>query len=81
MAFKLSAPEVESAPSKLLSLGITPLGFNGEPVDESIVLAWMPAISIYFKDPDGHSLEFISMLPDAPRPDLDIVKISEWKNK
>jgi hypothetical protein len=40
----------------------------------------MPAASVYFDDPDGHSLEYISVLPDAPRPDLSgRVKLSEWR--
>jgi lactoylglutathione lyase len=81
IAFRLSAEDVEKAPAKLRELGVQSLGFNGESVDEAIVLAWMPAVSVYFKDPDGHSLEFISMLSEASRPDLDIVKLSEWKNK
>jgi len=32
------------------------------------VLAWMPAVSVYFRDPDYNLLEFIMMLPGpAPR--------------
>ena len=30
------------------------------------MLCWMPAASVYFDDPDGHSLEFICMLDIAP---------------
>jgi lactoylglutathione lyase len=41
------------------------------------VLAWMPAASIYFLDPDGNLPEFISM-PDAPRPDLGVVPWNDW---
>ena len=43
-----------------------------------MVFCWMPAISIYFNDPDGHYLEFIAMLPEAPRPDLGVVSYDEW---
>ena len=40
--------------------------FGGEPCREPSVIGWMPSAQIYFRDPDGHSLEFITLLPDAP---------------
>jgi lactoylglutathione lyase len=79
VAFRLSPQEVEKAPNQLLDLGVQPLDFDEHPTDEAIVLCWMPAISIYLHDPDGHSLEFISMLDEAPRPDMGVMKISEWR--
>jgi catechol 2,3-dioxygenase-like lactoylglutathione lyase family enzyme len=45
------------------------------------VFAWMPAVAIYFNDPDGHLLEFISMLPDEPRPELGQVLWQDWKQR
>ncbi len=80
-AMRLSSQEVEAAPDHLLKLGVTPLDFDGHPTDEAVVLAWMPAISVYFKDPDGHSLEFISMLNEEPVPSLGVVKLSEWRKR
>jgi len=44
-----------------------------------MVFGWMPAIAIYFQDPDGHSLEFISMLPGEPRPDLGVITWEAWQ--
>ncbi len=44
------------------------------------MLSWMPAASVYFDDPDGHSLEFITMLPDRPRPELGMIPLSEWRS-
>jgi hypothetical protein len=38
----------------------------------------MPAVSIYFADPDGHELEFIAPLPDKPRPEIGVVSREEW---
>ena len=52
-----------------------PLGPAGEPV----VFGWMPALSIYFTDPDGHLLEYLAMLPDSPRPEAGVVPYSDWK--
>ena len=43
-----------------------------------MVFAWMPAISIYFKDPDNHVLEFIAMLEGKPQPELGIMSYEEW---
>ena len=42
------------------------------------VHGWMPAVSLYFDDPDGHLLEFIAMLPESPRPDVGSVLWGEW---
>jgi hypothetical protein len=38
----------------------------------------MPAAAVYFRDPDGHLLEYLAMLDEAPKPDLGIVPWSEW---
>jgi len=38
----------------------------------------MPAASVFFRDPDGHLLEYLAMLDGAPRPDLGVVSWSEW---
>ena len=47
--------------------------------ERPMVFAWMPAIAIYFNDPDDHSLEFIAMLPGEPRPELGVVSWEVWK--
>jgi len=39
----------------------------------------MPALSLYFQDPDGHSLEYLAMLTDDPQPERGVVKWSEWR--
>ena len=54
---------------------------DGAPIEEPEVLCWMPAASVYFDDPDGHSLEFISMLDESPRPELGRVSWSEWRRQ
>ncbi|GAB3643035.1 hypothetical protein GCM10027423_36720 [Spirosoma arcticum] len=43
-----------------------------------MVFGWMPAVSIYFRDPDNHELEFIAMLPGPPRPDIGVVSYADW---
>ena len=69
IAFAAAADDVIAAPGRLQSAGIVALDFNGQPTDEPVVLAWMPAVAVYFLDPDGHLLEYIAMLEGEPRPD------------
>jgi lactoylglutathione lyase len=38
----------------------------------------MPAAAVYFRDPDGHRLEYLAMLAEKPRPDRGIVSWSPW---
>ncbi len=54
--------------------------FLNEGTERPMVFAWMPAISIYFNDPDNHSLEFIAMLSGNPKPELGIITYEEWKS-
>jgi lactoylglutathione lyase len=80
-AFRASLAEIIAAPRALESAGVTPLDFDGRPTDEPVVLAWMPAASIYFRDPDGHLLEYIAMLSDEARPEDGVVPWHVWNQK
>ena len=79
VAFRASLDHVLAAPRVLQSAGIAPLDFDGQPTDSPVVIAWMPAASVFFRDPDGHLLEYIAMLPDTPRPVLGVVPWRMWK--
>jgi lactoylglutathione lyase len=70
VAFRSNLGDLMEAPARLRSAGVVPIDFWGVPTEEPVVLAWMPAVSLFFHDPDGNLLEFLSMLPDAPQPDL-----------
>jgi len=78
-AFRTSLEQVMAAPRALRAAGITPLDFGGRPTDQPIVFAWMPAASVFFRDPDGHLLEYIAMLPHEPRPEHGIVPWRMWE--
>ncbi|MEL6941600.1 MAG: hypothetical protein AAFO82_02950 [Bacteroidota bacterium] len=45
-----------------------------------MVFCWVPAISIYFSDPDGHELEFIGILPGKSKSDKEkrVATYEEW---
>jgi lactoylglutathione lyase len=78
VAFDVALEEVLAAPERLRVQGVEPLFFFGDATDEPSVLAWMPAAAVYFRDPDGHQLEYLAMLNAKPRPELGIVSWSEW---
>lgn len=52
--------------------------FLKDRTERPMVFAWTPAISIYFDDPDGHSLEFIGLLDGKSRPDKGVISYEEW---
>jgi lactoylglutathione lyase len=81
LAFRAALQDVLDAPARLREAHVVPLDFQEEPTDEPVVLAWMPAASIYFRDPDGNLLELLSMLPDDPRPDLGVISWSGWNQR
>jgi lactoylglutathione lyase len=63
----------------LKSKELSPYNFLKDGVDRPMVFAWMPAIAIYFKDPDGHELEFIAILEGEAKPDLGVITYEEWQ--
>jgi lactoylglutathione lyase len=78
LAFAMDLDEVLAAADRLKQAEVEPLDFFNQPTTEPSVIGWMPAASIYFRDPDGHLLEYLAMLPDAPKPEAGIVNYSEW---
>jgi len=78
LAFTVDLPDLLDAPARLRAANVAPLDFAGEPAEEPVVLAWMPAASLYFRDPDGNLLEFLAMLSEAPRPELGVVTWTRW---
>ena len=79
IAFDVALDDVLAAGERLRARGIAPLSFFAEPADEPSVLAWMPAAAVYFRDPDGHLLEYLAMLDAEPRPELGILTWSQWE--
>jgi len=78
IAFKSDLQELLEAPARLRDAGVVPLDFWGRPTEEPVVLAWMPAASLFLHDPDGNLLELLTMLPEAPRRELGIISWSRW---
>jgi lactoylglutathione lyase len=78
VAFAMSLQAVLAACGQLREAGVTPLSFFAEETDEPSTIGWMPAAAVYFRDPDGHMLEYLAMLDEPPRPHVGIVPWSDW---
>ena len=66
--------------SFLKSHNLTFWNFLQDDKEQPMVFCWMPAIAIYFNDPDGHDLEFIGILPGDPKSEEEkrILTYDEW---
>jgi lactoylglutathione lyase len=79
-AIALSLPELLTAGHRLNEQQVATTNFLGEPTTEPSVLGWMPSAQLYFADPDGHALEYIALLDDAP--DATFVgSLSAWRRR
>src|SRR5436190_12033494 len=76
-AIALSLPELLLAGKRLNDLGVAARNFMEEETTEPSVIGWMPSAQLYFRDPDGHSVEFIALLNDPPDPKF-IGPMSQW---
>jgi lactoylglutathione lyase len=80
LAFALGLSELIAAGKRLRGIGVACRNFLGEETNEPSVIGWMPSAQLYFTDPDGHELELISLLDEAPDPGF-IGPLSEWKKR
>ena len=53
--------------------------FLNDGTNRPMVFTWMPALAIYFNDPDGHELEFIGILDGDSKPENGILSYEDWK--
>jgi lactoylglutathione lyase len=78
IAFDVTLKDLFDAPRYLRFKGITPLSFFGEESSEPSVFCWMPSASIFFRDPDGHLIEYLAMLDEEPMPELGVIPWNKW---
>jgi lactoylglutathione lyase len=79
-AIAVPLPELMEAGKRLNNLGIATNNFAGEETSEPSVIGWMPSAQLYFRDPDGHSLEFITVLDDPPDAAFH-GSLSKWRER
>lgn len=60
---------------------LQPYNFLKDGSTKPMVFAWMPALTIYFNDPDGNSLEFIALLEGDGKPELGVISYEDWMSK
>jgi lactoylglutathione lyase len=82
-ALRMSEEDVDEMIPYLARLGIVAVHPDTAPregpMKEPIVHGWMPAASVFFRDPDGHLIELIAELSEPPRPDAAYMPLSEWR--
>ena len=65
----------------LKNKNLKPYNFLKNGTEKPMVFAWMPALAIYFNDPDGNQLEFISVLEGEGKPEWGVLSYEEWLEK
>jgi catechol 2,3-dioxygenase-like lactoylglutathione lyase family enzyme len=83
VSFRVAEEDVDQMVPDLRERGIEPIHPPTAPLqgsmEEPIVHGWMPAAAVFFRDQDGHLLELIADLTDAPRPDFVYGPLSDWR--
>jgi len=77
-AFEVALADLDGAIAELKKQGVPTHNFFGECTEVPTVFGWMPAVSIYFKDSDGHELEYLAKLDGDPQPERGVVPWTEW---
>jgi lactoylglutathione lyase len=78
-AFRCDAEDfIYRAVDFLKTRGITPYNYFKDGSETPFVFAWIPAMAIYFNDPDGHELEFTAVLNERAMPELGIMTCENW---
>jgi lactoylglutathione lyase len=79
-AFNVPLAELLAASERLNAAGIQTQNLADEKTTEPSVIGWMPSAQLYFRDRDGHSVEFITLLDESPEPEF-VGSLSEWKKR
>ena len=78
-AFRCDVEDVlHKSVSWLKERNLQPYNFLKDDTQKPMVFAWMPAVAIYFDDPDGNVLEFIAVLEGKPKSELGVISYEEW---
>ena len=78
-AFRCEVEDIlDKSVAWLKERNLKPYNFLKDETEKPMVFAWMPAIAIYFDDPDGNVLEFIAVLQGKARPELGVISYDDW---
>jgi lactoylglutathione lyase len=80
LAIAIPLPELLSTGERLNRLKVQTYNFGRVETTEPSVIGWMPSAQLYFRDPDGHMIEFITLLDENP--DSEFTRpLSEWQRR
>jgi lactoylglutathione lyase len=82
MAFRINIKNLTNMIPFLKERNIPILsGWEGANPEEPMVYPWLGSASVFFNDYDGNRLEFLALLPEGPRNDIDqtFLSLSEWE--
>ena len=77
-AVAVALSDLLTAGPRLSTLGVVTRDFSGKRTTEPSVIGWMPSAQIYFSDPDGHTVEYITVLDEVPECEF-VGLLSAWK--
>jgi lactoylglutathione lyase len=77
-AFAVGLEELPAKVAELERRGVAFRDFFQQRTTTPSVFGFIPAVSIYFDDPDGHLLELLAPIPGPPRADLEAVSWADW---
>jgi lactoylglutathione lyase len=77
-AFTIGEAQIPDSLAAMRAAGVEVVDFFGDPTDDPSVHAWMPACGIFFRDPDGNSLELVAMLAGEGHPAAGVIPLSQW---
>jgi lactoylglutathione lyase len=80
LSIAVSLPELLSAGERLNRLKVRTYNFAKTETTEPSVIGWMPSAQLYFRDPDGHLIEFITLLDEDADSEF-IGSLSEWQRQ
>lgn len=81
IAFTVSYEDLKSSVKWLQSLDIDAMPFGKRQTVEPFVRPYQGNASVYFQDPDGNSLEFISFIDVPPEQKFvkKVLSLKEWE--
>jgi lactoylglutathione lyase len=80
LAIAIPLPDLLASGKRLNGFGVATYDFAKVETIEPSVIGWMPSAQLYFRDLDGHLIEFIALLDEKPDPSF-IGSLSEWQKR
>jgi lactoylglutathione lyase len=80
LAIAIPLSDLLASGKRLNSLGVATYDFATVKTVEPSVIGWMPSAQLYFRDLDGHLIEFIALLDEKPDPGF-VGSLTEWQKR